>query len=754
MKKTHIVALLSFLIQSIGGTAQNVGINSTGAAPVTSAALDIDMSDKGLLIPRVALTSTTVFAPVTGTPTTSLLVYNTATAGTSPTNVIPGFYYWDNTTSAWIAFSGVTGSNDWKIDGNSGTVNGTHFVGTIDNQALDIRTNNIIRARLTTAGQIEILNNGESVFIGQSAGITDDLTTNKNVAIGAFSLMSNVTGVGNVGIGHSTLRNTAVNSNTAVGYQSMYSNTTGYWNTALGQNSLKVNTTGYYNVALGGQALLNNTTGFENIAIGMNAMFNASTGSYNVAIGKHALLNNGASSNNTAVGFYSMELNTSGTQNTAFGDNSLRNSTSGSNNTALGYQSLYSSTTASDNVAVGYRALYSNTTASRNTGIGFYALYTNATGTNNTAVGYNALKFSTGNQNTAVGASALSSLTTGASSSAFGFEALLNTTTAHNNHAFGYQALRLNTTGENNTAIGFRSLTYNTIGSNSVAVGHEVLYNSNAEQNTAMGYRAGTATTTGGYNVFIGAYAGTSNVTGTNNLYLGNNAGANSTGSNNVFIGYGAGENELGNNKLYVDNSNTTAPLIYGDFFSNLLRVNGTLNINNAYSLPTTDGTANYILQTNGAGITSWANPGALNINESDPQVSSTTPNIVPTWNGTALVDGIIYDNGTNVGVGTTVPVSNFQTSGSVGSKIDVYSASVNLTNEHYVFFTGGTGETFTFPSASTCSGRVYIIVNHGTDILNTSTYIDGNSSSNNTVLVNETVQVISDGSNWRKINP
>ena len=38
--------------------AQNVGINTTGAAADVSAILDILATNKGMLIPRVALTST------------------------------------------------------------------------------------------------------------------------------------------------------------------------------------------------------------------------------------------------------------------------------------------------------------------------------------------------------------------------------------------------------------------------------------------------------------------------------------------------------------------------------------------------------------------------------------------------------------------------------------------------------------------------------------------------------------------------
>ena len=67
--------------------------------PINSAYLDITASDKGILIPRVKLTSTTVFTPITGDQEESLLVYNTATAGTGNTAVKPGFYYWKNEIS-------------------------------------------------------------------------------------------------------------------------------------------------------------------------------------------------------------------------------------------------------------------------------------------------------------------------------------------------------------------------------------------------------------------------------------------------------------------------------------------------------------------------------------------------------------------------------------------------------------------------------------------------------------------------------
>lgn len=122
---------------------------------------------------------------------------------------------------------------------------------------------------------------------------------------------------------------------------------------------------------------------------------------------------------------------------------------------------------------------------------------------------------------------------------------------------------------------------------------------SSSDASYNAGFGAGTLNdiTTGGYNTAIGAYAMYNNETGNNNVALGTAAlyritsGANNTalgqrsgynnyiGSGNVFIGNEAGYNESGSNKLYIDNSNTASPLIYGDFSSDALTINGTLQI-------------------------------------------------------------------------------------------------------------------------------------------------------------------------------
>jgi len=95
--------------------------------------------------------------------------------------------------------------------------------------------------------------------------------------------------------------------------------------------------------------------------------------------------------------------------------------------------------------------------------------------------------------------------------------------------------------------------------------------------NTFIGANTGSTTTTGATNTFIGYYSGHFNVSGSRNTYLGFASGRNSTGTANVFLGYQAGFYETGNNTLYIANTYTTIPLIYGEFDTSIVQINGTL---------------------------------------------------------------------------------------------------------------------------------------------------------------------------------
>lgn len=92
--------IIFFILFSSNIIAQT-GIGTT--TPNSSAKLDVYATNKGFLPPRIALTATTDASTI-ASPAAGLLIYNTATSGASPNNVVPGYYYWNGT--AWIQIAG------------------------------------------------------------------------------------------------------------------------------------------------------------------------------------------------------------------------------------------------------------------------------------------------------------------------------------------------------------------------------------------------------------------------------------------------------------------------------------------------------------------------------------------------------------------------------------------------------------------------------------------------------------------------
>jgi hypothetical protein len=136
--------IISFLVVcSTNLAAQNVGINSTGAAPNSSAMLDIVSTSSGLLVPRMTAAQKTAIA----SPATGLLIYQTD-AGTQGI----GFYFYNG--AAWVPFS--TNNGGWGLQGNAGTAPATNFLGTTDVVDFVTKTNGTERMRILSTGQIGI----------------------------------------------------------------------------------------------------------------------------------------------------------------------------------------------------------------------------------------------------------------------------------------------------------------------------------------------------------------------------------------------------------------------------------------------------------------------------------------------------------------------------------------------------------------------------------------------------------------------
>lgn len=114
MRKCLLIVGLLFSLQMFAQT----GIGTT--SPDASAKLEVSATNKGFLPPRVALTATNATSPITS-PATGLLVYNTASAGSSPNNVTPGFYYYNG--SSWVKLIGAT-DNAANVTGTVAIANG------------------------------------------------------------------------------------------------------------------------------------------------------------------------------------------------------------------------------------------------------------------------------------------------------------------------------------------------------------------------------------------------------------------------------------------------------------------------------------------------------------------------------------------------------------------------------------------------------------------------------------------------------
>lgn len=143
--------LLSVLIISPLMVFSQVGIGTN--IPESSAKLEVSATDKGFLPPRVTLTGTADISTI-ASPATGLFVYNTATAGVSPSNVTPGLYYYDGSkwqriinqqpdatvefnqptpTTAGVEFTpNITASKDYvyvsTTDNSQWTYNGSTYV--------------------------------------------------------------------------------------------------------------------------------------------------------------------------------------------------------------------------------------------------------------------------------------------------------------------------------------------------------------------------------------------------------------------------------------------------------------------------------------------------------------------------------------------------------------------------------------------------------------------------------------------------
>jgi hypothetical protein len=477
--------------------------------------------------------------------------------------------------------------------------------------------------------------NGEgsyNVAIGNNA--LYNTQEDKNTAVGVDAMQANTTGDDNVALGYRSLyKDTTGSKNVALGYSALAGHSYGDDNVAVGYQAGMADTLGDRNIHIGSQAgrdvklddiisigyqaamyqngqqsvIIGNNAGKANkfqgsVVIGQDAASNETSdvwSAYNVYIGYESGKNDSSCGNNVFVGANTAYNNKHGDNNTFIGSGAGQGSINGNENVCLGDYAGFQLQGGSRNVFLGHEAGYDEQGDDRlyitndrvdssasliwgnfadnilafngKVGIGTTdpdeELYVDgnielaALGKiifNDTSVlvkvGTNVAVTSTldnvtGDNNLSLGYGAGESITSGDDNLSIGTFAGRNQTSVSGNVFIGTYTGIDNVFGQNNVAIGKNALQYHYAGANNTAIGTQAMQGSSGNYtrhgNTIIGRQSGQSLTDG-------------------NHY-------------NVFIGYMAGANETTSNKLFIENSNSSSPLIYGDFYNDSVKINGTL---------------------------------------------------------------------------------------------------------------------------------------------------------------------------------
>jgi Chaperone of endosialidase/Collagen triple helix repeat (20 copies) len=533
----------------------------------------------------------------------------------------------NNTKGTAGKFMDMTPEN-YFIGQNSGQRNTTglynSFIGFSSGQANTIGSSNVFMG--FNAGYSNVsgykntflgyksgyLNNSgySNVFIGDSTG-SNNINGNFNVFVGSQVGTTNSGGSFNSFYGYqSGFLNTSGQNNSFMGFQAGFTNSQGISNVFIGTQAGYLNSMGSYNVFLGHLAGYKSTASY-NTFLGYQAGTANTYGAYNAFMGYNAGSSNIGGSSNVFIGNQSGTANDNGNSNVFLGNASGFSNQGGSNNCFIGFQSGYKNN-ASYNSFIGYQAGHENISGQYNCFIGYNAGFNN-TNSYNSFIGFQAGQNNTdGTQNCFFGYNAGASNINGNTDVFIGMSAGLNNLSGYDNVFIGNAAGSSNQTGTGNVFLGMVSGSSNIVGGQNVFVGTYAGNKNIASFNTFIGANAGSANTDGNSNTLLGYYAGSSNIHGVgniiigdmagmessslnknvflgsscgrksngyNNVFIGNAAGYNCQGSKNVLIGYNAGMQLADSNKLFIANTNTSNPLIWGDFATAVLKFNGEVHL-------------------------------------------------------------------------------------------------------------------------------------------------------------------------------
>jgi hypothetical protein len=265
MKKLILASTILFSLQA----GAQVGIGT--AIPAASAQLEVKSSNKGFLPPRISLIDVNDVATI-ASPVEGLVIYNTATAGSSPNNVVPGLYLF--TGSVWaqlktetiynangtladnriisqsnktIAFtsSATSGTSQFSVDGSTFNVDANNNRVGIGTSA---PTNNLEVAGTNGTGT------GLKLPSGAASGkvLVSDISGNASWQTGSIVVYSEIHGSGNSVTYNANMKITGLSITKADNVKSLYGNTYGWDNTnkrwvAPFNGKFRVTLNGYFN---------------------------------------------------------------------------------------------------------------------------------------------------------------------------------------------------------------------------------------------------------------------------------------------------------------------------------------------------------------------------------------------------------------------------------------------------------------------------------------------------------------------------
>jgi hypothetical protein len=147
-KVATILSLVLYAFVNETFAQKSTGINNT--SPSKKAALDVNFipgTPQGILVPRLQTTDSLVLETGITNAEKGLLFFD------NQTNI---YRYWSGTK--WINLGGSTAtpSSGWDLKGNTGTSALTNFIGTTDKKSFCLKTYNISRMLIDSAGNVGI----------------------------------------------------------------------------------------------------------------------------------------------------------------------------------------------------------------------------------------------------------------------------------------------------------------------------------------------------------------------------------------------------------------------------------------------------------------------------------------------------------------------------------------------------------------------------------------------------------------------